>query len=163
MLHALSETFSGHVMQAARTAWQPSAGKQPAFTPAHTAAAQQQDQPQQPQQQQQQQQVDAENVALQQQLLALGGEVVAMERSMRDVAALNQMFSAQVLHQSEQIEQLYSEVRSLCDAYPASSSCFSAPRSQRGLCVTGSGSEQALKSQGCCVDRIACCTGVRNW
>ena len=61
-------------------------------------------------------QVDAENVALQQQLLALGGEVVAMERSMRDVAALNQMFSAQVLHQSEQIEQLYSEVRSLREA-----------------------------------------------
>ncbi len=131
--NAYAQTCPGHVTQAARTAWQPSAGKQPAFTPAHTAAAQQQGQPQQPQQQQQQQQqVDAENVALQQQLLALGGEVVAMERSMRDVAALNQMFSAQVLHQSEQIEQLYSEVRLLCDACPAASRCFQAQARSTG-------------------------------
>lgn len=51
-----------------------------------------------------------ENAALQQQLLAMGNEVAAVERSVRDVAALNQMFSAQVVHQSQQIEQLYSEV-----------------------------------------------------
>jgi len=40
--------------------------------------------------------VDAENAALQQQLLAMGNGVQRVERSMRDVAALNQMFSAQV-------------------------------------------------------------------
>ena len=91
--------------QAARTGWQHTA-QQPATAPNESTAAHQQRQ----QQQQQQQQVDAENVALQQQLLALGGEVTTMERSMRDVAALNQIFSAQVLQQSQQIEQLFTEV-----------------------------------------------------
>ena len=64
--------------------------------PSQSALPQPSDGQQQPQQQQQRQQVDAENAALQQQLLALGGEVAAVERSVRDVAALNQMFSAQV-------------------------------------------------------------------
>jgi syntaxin 18 len=98
--------------QAARTGWQHGTAQQPASAPQESTSAQQQ----QRQQQQQQQLVDAENVALQQQLLALGGEVTAMERSMRDVAALNQMFSAQVLQQSQQIEQLFSEVSPLTSA-----------------------------------------------
>lgn len=83
-------------------------GAQPQLPPAH-------------QQQQQHAHVDAENAALQQQLLAMGSEVAAVERSVRDVAALNQMFSAQVVHQSQQIEQLYTEVP--LTPYPAPSPC----------------------------------------
>mmetsp|Transcript_684 Transcript_684/g.1984 ORF Transcript_684/g.1984 Transcript_684/m.1984 type:complete len:306 (+) Transcript_684:212-1129(+) len=52
---------------------------------------------------------DAENAALQQQLLATSEDVARLERSMRDIATLNQMFSAQVVHQSEQIEHIYSK------------------------------------------------------
>lgn len=33
------------------------------------------------------------------------------ERTVREIAALNQMFSTTILHQSEQIEQLYEQVR----------------------------------------------------
>lgn len=54
-------------------------------------------------------QLDAENVALQAELLALGDEVQATERSVREIATLNQMFSTAILQQSEQIEQLYTE------------------------------------------------------
>lgn len=53
---------------------------------------------------------DAENAALQQQLLTTSEDVTRMERSMRDIATLNQMFSAQVVHQSEQIEHIYGKV-----------------------------------------------------
>ena len=54
---------------------------------------------------------DAENAALQQQLLTTSEDVARMERSMRDIVTLNQMFSAQVVHQSEQIEHIYGKVR----------------------------------------------------
>lgn len=60
-------------------------------------------------QQQAQQQVDAENVALQMELMSMGDGVQQAERTVREIATLNQMFSAAVLHQSHQIEQLYSE------------------------------------------------------
>ncbi len=72
--------------------------------PSHPQHAQQQ-------QQQQQQLIDAENQALQLELLALSEQVEQTERSVREVAALNQMFSTAVMHQSEQIERLYMEVR----------------------------------------------------
>lgn len=52
---------------------------------------------------------DAENAALQQQLLSTSRDVMHMERSMRDVATLNQMFSTQVVQQSEQIEHIYDQ------------------------------------------------------
>jgi syntaxin 18 len=57
----------------------------------------------------QQAQVDAENVALQLELMSMGDSVQRAERSVREVAALNQMFSAAVAHQSAQIEKLYAE------------------------------------------------------
>ena len=63
------------------------------------------------QQAQVQQTSDAENAALQQQLLSMSADVTHMERSMREIATLNQMFSTQVVHQSEQIEHIYSQVR----------------------------------------------------
>lgn len=53
---------------------------------------------------------DAENAALQQQLLGTSRDVKQMERTMRDIATLNQMFSTQVVQQSEQIEHMYDQV-----------------------------------------------------
>ena len=58
-----------------------------------------------------QQQIEAENQALQEELQSLGEQVAQTEASMRELAALNQMFSTQVLHQSEQTRQLYQQVR----------------------------------------------------
>jgi hypothetical protein len=58
----------------------------------------------------QQQLVDAENAALQQELLSMSRGVMQAERTMREISTLNQMFSTQVMHQSEQIEHLYSQV-----------------------------------------------------
>ena len=57
----------------------------------------------------QQQHVDAENIALQMELMSMGDGVQLAERTVREIATLNQMFSAAVLHQLHQIEQLYSE------------------------------------------------------
>jgi t-SNARE complex subunit (syntaxin) len=54
---------------------------------------------------------DAENAALQRQLLNTSSDVARLERGMRDVATLNQMFSTQVVQQSEQIEHIYAQVR----------------------------------------------------
>jgi syntaxin 18 len=59
--------------------------------------------------QQQQVLVDAENQALQVELLTMGDQVQHAERTVREIATLNQMFSTAILHQSEQIEKLYSE------------------------------------------------------
>lgn len=52
---------------------------------------------------------DAENAALQRQLLNTSSDVARLERGMRDVATLNQMFSTQVVQQSEQIEHIYAQ------------------------------------------------------
>lgn len=60
-------------------------------------------------QQQAQQQVDAENLALQQELLSMMDQSQHAERTVREIAILNQMFSTAILHQSEQIEKLYSQ------------------------------------------------------
>ena len=38
----------------------------------------------------------------------------SIESTLRELAQLSQMFSAQVMHQAEQIEQLYSQVRADC-------------------------------------------------
>ena len=67
-----------------------------------------------------QQQIEAENQALQEELQSLGEQVAQTEASMRELAALNQMFSTQVLHQSEQTRQLYQQVCTevLLDAAP---------------------------------------------
>ena len=54
-------------------------------------------------------QVDAENVALQAELLNMTDQVQHTERTVREIATLNQMFSTAILHQSEQIEKLYGE------------------------------------------------------
>lgn len=51
---------------------------------------------------------------VQRELLARGDAVSAVERSVREVATLNSLFSAQVMQQAEQIEQLYSEVGCCC-------------------------------------------------
>lgn len=59
--------------------------------------------------QQVQTQVDPENVALQLELMSMSDSVQSAERTVREIATLNQMFSAAILHQSEQIEKLYSE------------------------------------------------------
>lgn len=53
--------------------------------------------------------VDEENAALQQELLSTTDQVLHAERSVREIATLNQMFSAAIMHQSQQIEKLYSE------------------------------------------------------
>lgn len=57
-----------------------------------------------------QQQMQAENRALQEELQDLGRQVRQTEASMQELAVLNQMFSTQVLHQSEQTRQLYEQV-----------------------------------------------------
>lgn len=62
-----------------------------------------------PQHPQQQAVVDAENVALQAELLSMGDSVQHTERTVREIATLNQIFSTAILHQSAQIEQLYTE------------------------------------------------------
>ena len=56
-----------------------------------------------------QSQVDAQNVALQAELLNMTDQVQHTERTVREIATLNQMFSTAILQQSEQIEQLYTE------------------------------------------------------
>jgi syntaxin 18 len=43
-------------------------------------------------------------------LLSMTSDVTRMERSMREIATLNQMFSTAIAHQSEQIEHIYSQV-----------------------------------------------------
>jgi syntaxin 18 len=52
---------------------------------------------------------DAENLALQHELLSRVDEVSRAEKTVREIATLNQMFSTAILAQSEQIEQLYME------------------------------------------------------
>ncbi|KAL4449036.1 hypothetical protein ABPG77_007753 [Micractinium sp. CCAP 211/92] len=56
-----------------------------------------------------QQQIQAENAALQQELMGMNDQVQHAERTVREIATLNQMFSAAITQQSEQIEQLYAE------------------------------------------------------
>ena len=53
---------------------------------------------------------DSSLCGVQRDLLARGDAVSEVERSVREVATLNSLFSAQVMQQAEQIEQLYSEV-----------------------------------------------------
>lgn len=53
--------------------------------------------------------VDAENLALQHELLSRVDEVSRAEKTVREIATLNQMFSTAILAQSEQIEHLYME------------------------------------------------------
>ena len=59
--------------------------------------------------QQMQGQIDAENVALQAELLSMSDQVQTTEKTVREIATLNQMFSTAILHQSEQIEKLFHE------------------------------------------------------
>lgn len=54
--------------------------------------------------------IDRENEALQLELLSMGDQVQRVERTVREVATLNQMFSTAILQQSEQIEKLYAQV-----------------------------------------------------
>ncbi|KAG7671532.1 putative Syntaxin-81 [Nannochloris sp. 'desiccata'] len=61
------------------------------------------------QQQQMQSQIDAENLALQAELLSMSDQVQTTEKTVREIATLNQMFSTAILHQSEQIEKLFHE------------------------------------------------------
>ncbi|KAL4422617.1 hypothetical protein ABPG75_008814 [Micractinium tetrahymenae] len=56
-----------------------------------------------------QQQIQAENAALQQELIGMNDQVQHAERTVREIATLNQMFSAAITQQSEQIEKLYAE------------------------------------------------------
>lgn len=56
-----------------------------------------------------QQHLDAENLALQEELIETADEVQRAERNIREIATLNQMFSTAILQQSEQIEKLYSD------------------------------------------------------
>ncbi|KAI3430361.1 hypothetical protein D9Q98_004956 [Chlorella vulgaris] len=81
--------------------------------------------PQQQQQQQQQQpggaapanglqgggqrQLEMENQALQLELLGMNDQVQHTERTVREIATLNQMFSTAIMQQGEQIEKLYGE------------------------------------------------------
>jgi syntaxin 18 len=67
------------------------------------------DQRQQQQQQQVQGQLDAENVALQAELLSMSDQVQTTEKTVREIATLNQMLSTAILHQSEQIEKLFQD------------------------------------------------------
>ncbi|KAK9814329.1 hypothetical protein WJX72_004076 [[Myrmecia] bisecta] len=57
----------------------------------------------------QRQQIELDNQALQEELLSTGQQMTQVESTMREIASLNSMFSTQVMHQSEQIEQLYSQ------------------------------------------------------
>ena len=59
----------------------------------------------------QQQALEAENRALVSELSSLNQSARGIESTMRELAQLSQMFSAQVMHQAEQIEQLYQQVR----------------------------------------------------
>jgi hypothetical protein len=61
------------------------------------------------QQQQQQQQLEAESAALIASLTSRRTQAAQVERSMREVATLNQMLSTAVHHQQQQIELLYDE------------------------------------------------------
>ncbi len=63
----------------------------------------------------QQQLLEEENRALVTELTSLNQSTRSIESTMRDVQQLSQMFSAQVMQQAEQIEQLYQQV-----SYPAS-------------------------------------------
>eukprot|EP00887_Chlorella_sp_A99_P000321 scaffold13.g321.t1 len=58
---------------------------------------------------QQQALMDRENQALQLELLAMSDQVQTAERTVREIATLNQMFSTAILSQSEQIEKLYAQ------------------------------------------------------
>lgn len=59
--------------------------------------------------QQQDVQIRSENLALQQELASMSDQVQRAEQSVREIASLNQAFSAAVFHQAEQIETLYNE------------------------------------------------------
>jgi hypothetical protein len=59
----------------------------------------------------QQAQVQAENAALVAELASLTTDVARTERTVREIATLNQMFSSQVMMQAHQIEQMYDQVR----------------------------------------------------
>ncbi|CAL5220930.1 g3028 [Coccomyxa viridis] len=59
--------------------------------------------------QEQQQALEAENQALVNELSSLNQSARGIESTMRELAQLSQMFSAQVMHQAEQIEQLYQQ------------------------------------------------------
>lgn len=54
-----------------------------------------------------------ENAALIAELTSANQGALQVERTIREVATLNQMFSTQVMHQAEQIEAIYSQVRNL--------------------------------------------------
>ena len=58
----------------------------------------------------QQQLLEEENRALVTELTSLNQSARSIESTMRDVQQLSQMFSAQVMQQAEQIEQLYQQV-----------------------------------------------------
>ena len=58
----------------------------------------------------QQQALEEENRALVSELSSLNQSARGIESTMRELAQLSQMFSAQVMHQAEQIEQLYQQV-----------------------------------------------------
>ena len=66
--------------------------------------------------QEQQQALEAENQALVNELSSLNQSARGIESTMRELAQLSQMFSAQVMHQAEQIEQLYQQVGVLISA-----------------------------------------------
>lgn len=53
--------------------------------------------------------IHSQNAALQNELLRRVDEVANAEKTVREIATLNQMFSTAILAQSEQIEQLYTE------------------------------------------------------
>ena len=57
-----------------------------------------------------QQQMPAESLSLQNEIQSLGKQVEQTEQSMLEIASLNQMFSAQVMQQSEMTQQLYDQV-----------------------------------------------------
>ncbi|CAK0783174.1 hypothetical protein CVIRNUC_006373 [Coccomyxa viridis] len=57
----------------------------------------------------QQQALEQENQALVSELSSLNQSARSIESTLRELAQLSQMFSAQVMHQAEQIEQLYSQ------------------------------------------------------
>ena len=54
-------------------------------------------------------QMQSENIALQMELMNLSDQVQQAERTVREIASLNQAFSAAIFHQAEQIEHLYQE------------------------------------------------------
>lgn len=54
-------------------------------------------------------QIQAENHALQMELISLSDQVQEAERSVREIASLNIAFSAAIFQQAEQIETLYKE------------------------------------------------------